>query len=777
MEEINSIMENLLRIPVYELTTGMFMQIQELKELATKPENADLFMEKYKLYNFDKGLKKHDNTISISSLYKKIQTLEKINSELQAKMSSITFDNIYLLGDLIKPTYGNILIYTVQQNNFWIIPYSMLEYPIVSTFTTSNQIAGWHFSNKGWQALLLNDNKLHISVKIEENKKIQNNNVFSVLETPLWKVLIQKNNNVIPIYSSLTESHTFLGDFSNIHRLNVYVKESKTFYIEKLQHTFLNLLQWNFTYNDFIMLSELVNGNWTILNTIKKDELLQPLFSASVIIYPHEEDLVNWSLLMNLLKTYYEKGLIHLPKLSLFTKTTKIQLLTYYSNLLADNSEFKKVISDNTIFEEQYQIFNNFIESNTTINDIRNLLTTFQKREQPRKIDCWIEMLRYLFTDSWTNLKYYINLQIGKLIETENILISVHECITNIKMKGHADNSALIPLPKSANSKNYDVWKNVVVKNLVPAYAKKLDIIFDYLIRGNIKGLFAFFKNQRLIDIIDSIVVNLYDKLDWGLLINQINHMILFLNVPVQTSFYEEFVNIIYGKELNKNILNEFIAQFTTNTHVKEVIMSLNFSELCGYGIHQILTNKKILAPLNLTMNSDGIYWNTTGLKVSLDKDKFVITKLVSSRVDIKNTGLVCGYVSFMCNGVSFSSTSNIYISQSNDFTRVPNEFHYIYCTSKKAIYFDASVYNRLLENSTKYIKILGLCVLDSYTKKYKIDINCFEQDNNIVIEDGLVLHTIDGLPFKYNNQMDLVYIISLQEEVYHSPIKTYWKK
>ena len=39
--EMNNILDNLLKIPVYDLTTGMFMQIQELKELAASdhPDN------------------------------------------------------------------------------------------------------------------------------------------------------------------------------------------------------------------------------------------------------------------------------------------------------------------------------------------------------------------------------------------------------------------------------------------------------------------------------------------------------------------------------------------------------------------------------------------------------------------------------------------------------------------------------------------------------------------------------------------------------------------
>jgi hypothetical protein len=78
-----------------------------------------------------------------------------------------------------------------------------------------NKQRAWYFSSKGWQALLLHDEKLHISAKIEENKKIENNSSFSILETKLWKELIQKNNNIIPIYSQLQEFHSYLGDFSN----------------------------------------------------------------------------------------------------------------------------------------------------------------------------------------------------------------------------------------------------------------------------------------------------------------------------------------------------------------------------------------------------------------------------------------------------------------------------------------------------------------------------------------------------------------------------------
>ena len=769
MDEINSILENLMKIPVYELTTGMFIQIQELKDLASKynddPSIYDTFMEKYKNLNLDKGVKKQDN-ITISTLYKKIQTLEKINSELQAKMSAISFDNIYLQNDTLKPTYGNILVYTPKQTEFWVIPSSMLDYPIVSTFTTSNQIAGWYFSSKGWQALLLTDNKLHISVKVEDNKKLQSNNTFYLLETSLWKVLIQKNNNIIPIYSSLISSHAFLGDFSNIHRFNVFLTESKTFYIEKLQHTLVTLLQWNYSFNDAIILNELMNNNWNILTTLKAEELLQPLHSASVIIYPHEEDLVNWQILLSLLRAYSFKTSLHLPKLSLFTKTTKYQLLNYYSSILQDNEEFQKVVSDNTIFEEQYLLFSNIIDNNNTLTEIKNLLQIIPCREQPRKLDFWFEVIKLLLADNFNYLKYYINLQINKKIETDNIYNTIQDSILKIRNKCVVDGNALIPLPLTANNTQYDIWRNVIVKNFAPAYAKKLEIIFDYLIKGDLKGIFSFFKNQRLIDVIDNIVLCLYDTMDWGLLINQINHLILFLNIPTQTSFYEGLVDIIMNKDTDKLTLNKFVAQFTSNDNVKDLIMSLDFNSLCGFGVHQILTKKGILCPLDLTLNNNGLYWDDTGLYLTVND--LTINKLVSTKVDITNTGMVCGYVSFTYNNTTFNSTSNIYISNTNDFTRVPPEFHYIYCIAKRAIYFDTIVYNRLLENSTKYLKILGLCVLDSFTKKYKIDISCFEQDHDICIEENLILYTIDGLPFKYNNQTDLSYIINLQTEIYH---------
>jgi hypothetical protein len=767
MEEVNSIMETLLKIPVYELTTGMYMQIQELKELASKEENVELFMEKYKGMSFEKKNNKQDN-LTISTLYKKIQTLEKINSELQSKMSTVSFDNIYLEGDNIKPTFGNILVYNEKQDYFYVIPFALIDLPIVTTFTTSSQIAGYYYSQKGWQSLLLNDNKLHISVKVDENKKLQNNNNFSILETNLWKVLIQKNNKIIPIFSKLTDYHTYIGDFNNIHRLNVFVSESKTFYTEKLQHIVVNLLQWNFTFNDFIILNDLIQGKFCILEQLKKNELFQPLFTASVIINAHEEDFVNWAILVSLLKTYFDKTEIKLPKLSLFTKTTKIKLLNYYSSILKENNEFNKIINENTIFEEQYQIFNNLIENNITLNEIKSILNMFQKREQPRKIDCWIEIIRFLFTDNFTYMKYYINLQTGKLLETENLFKSITETINKIKIKGSVT-EPLITLPLSSNGSNFDVWKNVVIKNLIPMYSRKIEMIFDYLIRGNMKGLHNFFKNQKIIDIIDSIVINLYDKTDFGTLVNQINNLLMYLNIPTQTPFFEQLTDILENKEINNKILNEFLCQFTTNNHVKEVIMSINFNELCGYGIHNILTQNKILDSLPLIINSNGVFMTETGMKVNIINNKFEIIKLISSKVEILSTGLVCGYVSFNCNGIIFNSTSNIYICPTNDLSKVPSEFHYVYVINKRAIYFDNSVYNRLLENSKKYIKMLSLTNLDSYTKKYKIDINCFNPGEEIVIEDDLVLHCIDGLPFKFSNNMDLAYIINLQNEMYHS--------
>ena len=779
MDKIDGVIENLLKIPIYDLTTGAFMQIQEMKELASQYKDTQddevykVFMDKYTSFSLKNNSKKQEQNISIHSLYKKIQTLEKINSELQSKMSSITFDNIYLINDVHKPTFGNILVYNKNQTDFWIIPHSMIDYTIVSTFTTSNQIAGWYFSSKGWQSLLLNDNKLHISVKVDEGKKLDNNNSFSILETKLWKVLIQKNNFIIPIFSLIHEYHSFLGDFNNVHRLLLCVSESKTFYVEKLQHTLSNLLQWNFTHYDFVILNDIINMNFKVLHTIKQEELLQPLYTASVMINPHSEDIINFNLLLNSLKSLMNRKT--LPKLNLFTKTSKIQLLSHYSIQLKDNEEFSKCVSDDTIFEEQYLIFSRLADCASLINEIKNILTLFPKREQPRKIDMWIEFIRYLFNDTFTYLKYYNNLQIGKQIETDNILNTMVDCIEHIKIKGTVNANAVLPLPKSANSSNYEVWKNVIVKNIIPAYQRKIDLIFDYLIRGNNKNLLLFFKNHKLMDLVDDIVVNLYDTLDWGVLINQISNLLAYLHIPIQASVYDEFISLLEEKEMKNNFFNEFLTQFTTNVHVKEVIYSINFSDLCGFGIHQILTKKRILHPLNLTLDSNGIYWTETGLKI--ETPYLQVTKLISPKVDITETGLVCGYISFTCNKVSFNSTSNIYITNAYDFSRIPSEFHYIYCIHKKAIYMDSIVYNRLLENSKKYIKILGLCSLDHNSRKYKIEVSCFEPDKEICIEEDLILHTIDGLPFKYNNQMEN--LITMQEEMYHSDslAKTFWKK
>ena len=61
------------------------------------------------------------------------------------------------------------------------------------------------------------------------------------------------------------------------------------------------------------------------------------------------------------------------------------------------------------------------------------------------------------------------------------------------------------------------------------------------------------------------------------------------------------------------------------------------------------------------------------------------------------------------------------------------------------------------------------MCSYDIPSKKYKIDISCFEPDKEIMIEDDFYLHTIDGLHFKYNVQMDTMYIINLQDEMYAS--------
>jgi hypothetical protein len=773
-------MDNLLKIPVYELTTGMFMQIQEMKELSISENNYDLFTSKYNAFTI-KGTKKPtpDNNISINALYKKIQTLEKINSELQAKMSLISFDNIYSINDPVKPSFGNILVYTKEQKSFWIVPHSMLDYEIVTTFTTSAQIAGWYFSVKGWQALLLHDNKLHISVKVDEGKQIKSNNAFSILETNLWKVLIQKNNNIFPIYSNLHTNHMFLGNFNNIHRLLVYVAESKTVYVEKIQHTLTNILQWNFTHNDCIILNELSRGNWKILSSIKQEELLQPLFIASLMIHPHEEDIINWKLLVNSLSTLLERSSLHLPKLNLFSKPIKMNLLSHYSVLLKDNNEFKKVENENNaLFEEQYLIFSKITDEIPVLIDIKNLLQLFSRREQPRKLDMWIEIIKYFLLNSFTFMKYYIGLQIIKQHETENILNTIQECFENMKVKQYTDSNAIIPLPKFSTTSNFDVWKNVVIKNMAINYRKKIDVIFDYIIKGNDKGIMTLFRNHRLIDIIDEIVLNLYDKLDWGQLVNHISNLATILHIPLPPSFFDQFINMIFDKEMNKKILNEFLTQFTENNHVKEVLMSIDLNELCGYGVHCILSKKKIINPLSVNIGLNGMHWSKTGLKINASD--FSVTKLLSSKVNVTNNGLVCGYISFICNKKTFNSTSNVYITTNYDFTKIPSEFHYTYCVNKKAIYFDSIVYNRLLENSSKYIKILGLCSYDIASKKYKIDISCFEPDKEIMIEEDFILHTIDGLPFKYNVQMDTVYIINLQDDMYHSnsmyASKTFWK-
>lgn len=737
--DANIIMKSLLDIPVINLNTKSFVLIQELKNIFDQMqidfENKDLQNNFNKLYlEFKEESESFKSSLkNLQNLHNKINHLEKNNQELLKKINVLQIDNLYLEGSEIIPTYGNCLVYNNNQNYFYILyKTEFINNKLIfnkKNIIHENNNVGWFFDNKGWRSIIINENKteLIVSNNIEkEHKNINGGNKFYVLDNKLFKIIIFKNNQMIPIFSNIKLTNISMFNFKNIHQMYIYNSGNfiQNLNKEKLLHITTNILQWN------IDKSDLDNIMIKSYDNIKENELLQPLKNDSIILEPHTIDISIWNNILCLYKEYNE--FLNFPNINInsksYNRVLKYQLIKETKNYIEQNTSIiKKYLINNELDNEDdyIQLLNVVKEKRISLkNEIIDLLTKFPAREHLRKIDFFIECLKLDFSiiNNFRRL-------IGK---NENNINIFYSSLQNVKL------SSLNNFPNEnlmIDNKTVTIWKNIIMTNIDIHFKNKIDTIFNYLIFYNDKII-----DRNLKSVIDNLVIEYFTSKNKLKIINYIDIISekLKLNINVNNADLDTIKDILYILVKNKNI--------------HTCIQNINFYKLFSYGIHKILEKYQYLIPLQIQYSNENFYYKNISIKI---KDLNIFNHL-NNKIIFNENGLSSGYCTLRYNNYEFSSTTNIYIIPNNNIRDVPSHFFYAYSIQKKLIFIHKNIYNQLILDENN-LDLIGN-VTEFNSTFYKIPLSYFKFYNEIKI-NNITLKMINGenLNYKISKFNDII--------------------
>lgn len=728
--DANIIMKSLLDIPVINLNTKSFVLIQELKNIFDQMQidfdNKDLQNNFNRLYlEFKQESESFKSSLkNLQNLHNKINHLEKNNQDLLKKINILQIDNLYLEGSDIIPTYGNSLIYNQNQNYFYVLfssKYIKNKLHFNSNLQSEN-IIGWFYDTKGWRTIMTDTSNetLLVSKNIEKDtKNLNGGNKFYILDNTLFKIIIFKNNQIIPIFSNIKLNYLSMFNFKNIHQMYIYNSQNfiQHFNKEKLLHIATNILQWNI---DNVDLNNIMTQNY---DKIKENELLQPLRNDTIILQPNEIDISIWNNILSLYKEYNE--LVNFPILNIYSKSynrvLRYQLIKQTKNYIIQNTEIiQKYLSDNEFDfdnEEDYVQFIQIIKEKKMVvkNEIIDFISKFPVREHLRKIDFFIECLKLDFSiiNNFRRL-------IGK---NENNINIFHSSLQSIKL------STLNKYPQEnlmIDNKTITIWKNIIVTNIDIHFKNKIDTIFNYLIFYHDKII-----DRNLKSVIDNLIIEYFTSNNNLKIINYIDIISekLKLNVNVNDANLDTIKDILYILVKNKNI----------HTCIKNI----DFYKLFSYGIHKILEKNKYLIPLQIDYANGNFYYQQISIKI---KDLNILNHL-NNKIIFNENGLSSGYCTLRYNNYEFSSTTNVYIIPNNNIRDVPQHFLYAYSIQKKIIFIHKNIYNQLILDENNLDLIGNITEFNS--NFYKIPLSHFRFHNEIKI-DNIILKMINGENLNY---------------------------
>lgn len=729
--EANLIVKSLLDIPVMNLNTKSFVLIQELKSIYDKMKedsvNEELQNNFTKLYTeFKQESETFKSSLkNLQNLHTKINLLEKTNKDLLKQINVIQIDNLYLEGSEVYPVYGNCLVYNKNQNYFYILFDSQFVRHTLSFSSkhllekNNSEIHGWFFDTKGWRSILkssITKNELFVSTKIDNHRKnLNGGNKFSILDNRLFKVVIFKNNQTIPIFSNVKFNHISMFNFKNIHQMYVYNSNKfiESFHKEKLLHITNNILQWNINVTD---IDNIMSKQYSNIN---ENELLQPLKNDTIILNTNMLDITIWNNLMLLILEYTEIcefGSVNIQSSS-YNRILRHQIIQNTKTNIIENAVYiKKYLeeTENELYDElEYSKLIQFIKNKkeTLKTEIVDLLSKFPVRENLRKIDFFIECLKYDFSVI-NNLKRLI----GKC---ENNINTFYESLSLIKLP------VLQTYPTEnfmVDNKMVTIWKNIIIANIDSHFKNKIDTVFNYLIFYNDKII-----DRSLKSLIDKLVIEYFtsnNKVKIMHYVNLINEKVK-LNIDLDNIHWDSLKNVFYTLVKNENV------------HL--CIKNVNFEMLFSYGIHKILETYQYLVPLHIVYQDSNFYYNNINIFI---KDLNIVNNL-KNKIIFNTNGLTSGYCTLKYNNYEFSSTTNIFvIEDTKDLKLIPSHFLYSYLVKKKILLLHKNIYNELILNENNFELIGNITEYNSTF--YKISIEYFKFLNKIEI-NNIILKMING--------------------------------
>lgn len=745
--DANIIIKSLLDIPVVNLNTKSFVLIQELKNIFDQMQNdfdnQDLQNNFNKLYlqfkeesaSFKSSLK------NLQNLHNKINHLEKNNQDLLKKINILQIDNLYLEDSEIVPTYGNCLVYNKNQNYFYVL-FSSQYIKNKLTFNSNleyHNIVGWFYDNKGWRSIMtdLSNEKLSVSNDIhKDTKNINGGNKFYVLDNKLFKIIIFKNNQMIPIFSNIKLNSLSMFNFKNIHQMYIYNSQNfiQHFNKEKLLHIATNILQWNI---DSLDIENVMKKSYS---EIKENELLQPLKNDIIILEAHTIDISIWNNILSLYKEYHE--LTDFPILNISSKSynrvLRYQLIQQTKTFINENTNIIKknyLVNNELENEEDYLEFVKMIKEKriSVKNEMIDLISKFPMREHLRKIDFFIESLKLDFS-----LVNNFRRLIGKNENNINIFYSCLQSLKLCSLKNYPKENLMV------DNKTVTIWKNIIMTNIDSHFKNRIDTIFNYLIFYNDKII-----DRNLKSVIDNLVIEYFTTNNNLNIINYVDIISekLKLNINVNNIDLDSIKDVLYILVKNQNI----------HTCIKNI----DFHKLFSYGIHKILERSQYLIPLQIEYSNQNFYHQQISLKI---KDLNIFNHL-NNKIIFNENGLSSGYCTLRYNNYEFSSTTNVYIIPNNNIRDVPQHFLYAYSIQKKIIFIHKNIYNQLILDENNLDLIGNITEFNS--NFYKIPLNHFRFHNEIKI-DNITLKMINGenLNYKTSKFED---IIELQNVSYNT--------
>ena len=638
MEEI---MENLSNLPIVNLNVKMIILIQEMYK---NTDNETVFYRLYNNFCEEKSNFKPVETVSIkdhisslSILTQKISNLEKINHKLNEQVNELSFDNIYRLGDTVLPKYGNTLVYNDNQDDFWILPYTYVNYKINHEKTIiSDTIIGWYFSKKGWQSLFISDYQIYVNPNIYDNKFLIGNKLIFTLTSDKFIALYTKTKMIIPIYSDIEINQFSILDNSLHHSIFLYYKSAFLYYGQILYSTMVNCFDYNFTKDDLEVAIKIMNYDFKI----SPNHLLLPLDKTINNVFDnYEEDLIIWNNILHILNPKIPKQ--HSPKL--------LNLFSYGSQ------EYLK--------KESFEVFE------VDINQLKLEFNKLSPRPVLRKLDLWI----------WI-IKFTLN------IETKPLFKSLCEILPKLRK---TQVNGYFKLPKYNNENFHTVWYNVVLRNITDlSLRNKVEVISNYLIN---------FKKTKLPnyieELINKFVLNLFYHKKFLSLIDDINNLATYLDIQLDRHFYEEMFFLVKDQSLDVQKIKTLIFYFINNQHVLQIISYINFDQLFMYGIYEIIRKERNFSGINVNIKNGKMFWKDNGLKL---QNNFYFEN--QTDLSINDYGNLVGWGKIKIETLNFTSNLTVFLIEDNGFKNVKENILFIFSITRSNLYVKKDIYDTFLQ-------------------------------------------------------------------------------